>query len=100
MEWKWEDLYRDWETNTEATTRKEEEEFSKLEDFVVNSIIAPIKQKIELEQAQALKGQELTTEEKQRIEQEVAQKLKTMTPIVTGKQIGRASCRERVLRLV
>ena len=67
-------------TNTEATTRKEEEEFSKLEDFVVNSIIAPIKQKIELEQAQALKGQELTTEEKQRIEEEVAQKLKAMTP--------------------
>ena len=67
-------------TNTEATTRKEEEEFSKLKDFVVNSIITPIKQKIELEQAQALKGQELTTEEKQRIEQEVAQKLKTMTP--------------------
>ena len=58
-------------TNTEATTRKEEEEFSKLEDFVVNSIIAPIKQKIELEQAQALKGQELTTEEKQRIEQAI-----------------------------
>lgn len=67
-------------TNPEATTRKEEEEFSKLKDFVVNSIIAPIKQKIELEQAQTLKGQELTTEEKQRIEQEVAQKLKTMTP--------------------
>ena len=67
-------------TNTEATTRKEEEEFSKLKDFVVNSIIAPIKQKIELEQAQVLKGQELTTEEKQRIEQEVAQKLKAMTP--------------------
>ena len=67
-------------TNPEATTRKEEEEFSKLKDFVINSIIAPIKQKIELEQAQALKGQELTTEEKQRIEQEVAQKLKAMTP--------------------
>jgi hypothetical protein len=67
-------------TNPEATTRKEEEEFFKLKDFVINSIIAPIKQKIELEQAQALKGQELTTEEKQRIEQEVAQKLKAMTP--------------------
>ena len=67
-------------TNPEATTRKEEEEFSKLKDFVVNSIIAPIKQKIELEQAQATKGQDLTTEEKQRIEQEVAQKLKSMTP--------------------
>lgn len=67
-------------TNTEATTRKEEEEFSRLKDFVVNSIIAPIKQKIELEQAQATKGQELSTEEKQKIEEEVAQKLKTMTP--------------------
>ena len=67
-------------TNPEATTRKEEEEFSKLKDFVINSIIAPIKQKIELEQAQATKGQELSTEEKQKIEEEVAQKLKTMTP--------------------
>ena len=67
-------------TNPEATTRKEEEEFSRLKDFVVNSIIAPIKQKIELEQAQATKGQELSTEEKQKIEEEVAQKLKTMTP--------------------
>ena len=67
-------------TNPEATTRKEEEEFSKLEDFVVNSIIAPIKQKIEIEQAEATKGQDLTVEEKQRIEQEVAEKLKTMTP--------------------
>lgn len=67
-------------TNPEATTRKEEEEFSRLKDFVINSIIAPIKQKIELEQAQTTKGQELSTEEKQRIEEEVAQKLKTMTP--------------------
>lgn len=67
-------------TNPEATTRKEEEEFSKLKDFVVNSIIAPIKQKIEIEQAEAIKGQDLTAEEKQRIEQEVAEKLKTMTP--------------------
>lgn len=67
-------------TNPEATTRKEEEEFSRLKDFVVNSIIAPIKQKIEIEQAEATKGQDLTVEEKQRIEQEVAEKLKTMTP--------------------
>ena len=67
-------------TNPEATTRKEEEEFSKLKNFVVNSIIAPIKQKIEIKQAEATKGQDLTAEEKQRIEQEVAEKLKTMTP--------------------
>lgn len=76
-------------TNPEATTRKEEEEFSRLKDFVVNSIIAPIKQQLELEQAQAMKGQELTTEEKQRIEQEVAQKLQTMTPQEVKKYMAR-----------
>ena len=76
-------------TNPEATTRKEEEEFSRLKDFVVNSIIAPIKQQLELEQAQAMKGQDLTTEEKQRIEQEVAQKLQTMTPQEVKKYMAR-----------
>lgn len=76
-------------TNPEATTRKEEEEFSRLKDFVVNSIIAPIKQQLELEQAEAMKGQELTTEEKQRIEQEVAQKLQTMTPQEVKKYMAR-----------
>lgn len=76
-------------TNPEATTRKEEEEFSRLKDFVVNSIIAPIKQQLELEQAEAMKGQKLTTEEQQRIEQEVAQKLQTMTPPEVKKYMAR-----------
>ena len=76
-------------TNPEASTRKEEEEFSRLKDYVVNSIIAPIKQQLELEQAQATKGKELTTEERQRTEQEVAEKLKSMTPPEVKKYMAR-----------
>lgn len=76
-------------TNPEASTRKEEEEFSRLKDFVVNSIIAPIKQQLEIEQAEATKGQKLTTEEKQKIEQETAEKLKAMTPPEVKKYMAR-----------
>ena len=76
-------------TNPEASTRKEEEEFGRLKDYVINSIIAPIKQKLELEQAEATKGQELTTEERQRLEQEVAEKLKSMTPPEVKKYMAR-----------
>ena len=76
-------------TNPEASTRKEEEEFGRLKDYVINSIIAPIKQKLELEQAEATKGQELTTEERQRIEQETAEKLKSMTPPEVKKYMAR-----------
>lgn len=76
-------------TNPEATTRREEEEFSKLREFVVNSIIAPIKQQLEIEEAQATKGKELTTEERQRIQQETEQKLKSMTPPEVKKYMAR-----------
>ena len=76
-------------TNPEASTRKEEEEFGRLKDYVINSIIAPIKQRIEMEQAEATKGQQLTTEERQRLEQEVAEKLKSMTPPEVKKYMAR-----------
>ena len=36
-------------TNPEATTRREQEEFSRIRDFVVNSIIQPIQQQLEQE---------------------------------------------------
>ena len=76
-------------TNPEASTRREEEEFGRLKDYVINSIIAPIKQRIEMEQAEATKGQQLTTEERQRIEQETAEKLKSMTPPEVKKYMAR-----------
>ena len=67
-------------TNPEATTRREQEEFSKIRDFVVNSIIAPIQEKLEMEYQQEMQGKELTEEDRQRIQAEVQERLKTMTP--------------------
>ena len=76
-------------TNPEASTRREEEETKRIKDFVINSIVAPIKVQLEQEAATQTKGQDLTPEERQRIEQEVAQKLKTMTPPEVKKYMSR-----------
>ena len=65
--------------NEEATTRKEQFEFNKLREFVVNSIIEPIKVEIE-KQNQQQEGQELTKEQQQEIQQKIAEELKTQTP--------------------
>ncbi len=67
-------------TNPEATTRREQEEFSRIRDFVVNSIIQPIQQQLEQEYQQQMKGGELTAEDGQRIQAEIQERLKTMTP--------------------
>ena len=72
--------YRVFAVNADATTRREQEEFGRLRDFVVNTITAPIKQELELEAQQQMKGQELTEEEKQQIQAEIQEKLKAMTP--------------------
>lgn len=71
--------YRTIATNEEATTRKEQFEFNKLREFVVNSIIEPIKVNIE-KQNQQQKGQELTPEQQQEIQQKVSEELKAQTP--------------------
>ena len=76
-------------TNPEATSRREQEEFGRLRDFTVNSIMGPIKEQLEMESAEQTKGQPLTTEEKQRVQQEVAEKLKTMTPPEVKKYMQR-----------
>ena len=76
-------------TNPEATSRREQEEFGRLRDFTVNSIMGPIKEQLEMESAEQTKGQPLTTEEKQRVQQETAEKLKTMTPPEVKKYMQR-----------
>lgn len=67
-------------TNEEATTRIEQQEFKLLKDFVVNSIMTPIRQEIEQKYAQESQGKELTPDEKERISQQVAQEMESMTP--------------------
>lgn len=66
--------------NPEATTRKEQEEFGRMRDYVISEIMSPIKQKLEMQQAEELKGQQLTPEEQQQIQAQTQQQLQAMTP--------------------
>lgn len=72
--------YKVFAVNDDATTRREQEEFGKIREFVINSIIAPIKKELELESQQSTQGQELTPEDKQKIEQQINEALKSLTP--------------------
>lgn len=67
-------------TNPEATTRKEQEEFKRMREYVVNSIIAPIKQEIALKKEQENLGRELTPDEQQKIIQEIEEETQAATP--------------------
>lgn len=67
-------------TNPEATTRKEQEEFGRLRDYVVSQVLSPIRQQIEQRKAAEVQGRELTPEEAQRISEEIEQQLQAQTP--------------------
>lgn len=75
--------------NEEATTRREQEEFGKLREFVVNSIMQPIRVELETQYAQESQGKQLTPEEQQRIQQQIAEELKAMTPPEVKKYMAR-----------
>lgn len=67
-------------TNKEATTRKEQEEFDKIRQYVTNQIMLPIKQQLEAQYEQERQGRELSPEEQQEIQNRVQEQLKAMTP--------------------
>ena len=67
-------------TNPEATSRREQEEFGQLKEYVISEALKPIRQKIELEKAQQAQGRELTPEEQQQISQDIEEELQTRTP--------------------
>lgn len=66
--------------NPEATTRKEEKEFSMIREYVVNSIIEPIRKELQTKYAEQSKGKQLTEEETAQINAQVEEELKTKTP--------------------
>jgi len=72
--------YKVYAVNADATTRREQEEFGRLRDYVVNTITIPIRQQLEIEARQKMNNRELSDEEKQQILSEVEEKFKTMTP--------------------
>ncbi len=66
--------------NPEATTRKEEEETSRLKDYVVSQITMPIRKKLEQEKFQQMNGKQPTPEDLERINQEIESQMQAMTP--------------------
>lgn len=76
-------------TNEEATTRREQAEFGKHKDFVVNSIMEPIRTEIQQKYVQQQQGRELSPDEARKIQEQVAQELKAMTPPEVKKYMKR-----------
>ena len=67
--------------NPEATTRKEEEHFRKVKEFVVESTLAPIRAEIEAKHLAELEGQEEPNPQKiQEIRQQIEKELQSNTP--------------------
>lgn len=75
--------------NEEATTRKEEETFGRVRDYVVQQTLAPIKQQIEIKYQQELQGKELNKDEQAKIQKQIADELEAQTPEETKKYMER-----------
>jgi hypothetical protein len=67
-------------TNVEATTRREEEQSKRIRDYVIEQIMLPIKQQVELQYQEQTKGRELTPQEKKDIQDQIAQAIQAQTP--------------------
>lgn len=67
-------------TDQYATTRKEQEETSRLKEYIHSEIVKPIRQKLEMEKLQSQEGRKPTPDEMQRIQQQIEEELKTQTP--------------------
>jgi len=76
-------------TNPEATTRKEQEEFGRIRDYVISETLKPIRMQIEQQKAQETQGRELTPDEIQKIQQEIEEELQAQTPEEVKKYMQR-----------
>ena len=76
-------------TNPEATTRKEQEQFGRIRDFVVSEMIGPARQEIEAQIEAETKGRDLNEEEQQAIQQRIQEELNARTPLETKKYMER-----------
>ena len=72
--------YRIIATNKEANNRKSEEETQRIQEFVVNQVMAPIRQQKEIEFQEQTKGRKLTQQELNELQQKMEEEIKAMTP--------------------
>lgn len=66
--------------NEEATTRKETEHFDRIREYVVQQIMEPIRQQVEMSHAKELQGGNISDEQKQQVQGQIADEMKAMTP--------------------
>lgn len=66
--------------NKEATSRKEEEYFNKMKSSVINTIMQPIREQVEIRNQQELQGKELSPEEIQSIKDKIQKEIEAQTP--------------------
>ena len=76
-------------TNPESTTRREQEEFKQVREFVINSIMQPIREQVEIEAQQQQQGRELNEQELQQIKQQIEEQVKARTPKEVKKYMHR-----------
>ena len=75
--------------NEEATTRREQEEFSRIKDYVVSVIMQPIQEQAMMESEQQAQGRELTPDEQQKIQEQIQEQIQQMTPPEVKKYMAR-----------
>lgn len=75
--------------NEEATTRKEQEKFNRIKQYVEGMIMQPITLQIQQQYEEQLKNRELTEEEKEQIQAEIQQQIEANTPPEVEKYMAR-----------
>lgn len=66
--------------NEDATSRKEEETFGRLRDFVIAQIMQPIQMQIEMKYQAQLQGGKLNSDQQQQIQQQIQAEIQSATP--------------------
>lgn len=75
--------------NEDATTRKEEEEFKRVRDFVISEVMRPIAEEVERKHLEQTQGQKLTPEQEQQLKDQIAQETQAQTPDQVRKYMKR-----------
>lgn len=75
--------------NEEASTRKEMEQTKRLKDFVVSTIMTPIKTSLEQKYIEETKGIKMTPEQQEELKGRMEEELKTLTPPEVRKYMQR-----------
>lgn len=72
--------YRIFAVNEDATTRREQEAFRRYREYVIQQIMLPIQQEVQMKYAQAVNGQNLSPQQTQQIQQQIQQEIQAQTP--------------------